>query len=183
MPSVTQVSMLPPLLAAAVRPLPLAPLQVALALLLRGIVGRHPHIFERLGEHAGKRFGLSPTDLPFAFILSPAPPAPRIRAVRELPATGLDARIAGPLAGLLGMASGQFDGDALFFSRDLSVAGDIEAVVALRNAVDDAGLDLVAEAAALLGPLAPAAERAFHAAARLARHVGIGTEAAGGAWN
>jgi predicted lipid carrier protein YhbT len=56
-------------------------------------------------------------------------------------------------------------------------------VVALRNAVDDAGLDLVAEAAALLGPLAPAAERAFHAAAGLARHVGIGTEAVGGAWN
>ena len=165
MPSVTQIPALPPLLAVAVRPLPLAPLQVVLSLLLRRIVGRHPDIFERLGEHAGKRFGLDPTDLPFAFILRPTPPTPSIRAVRELPRTGLDARIAGPLAALLGLASGRLDGDALFFSRDLSVTGDIAAVVALRNAVDDAGLDLLAEAALLFGPLAPVAQRACHAAA------------------
>ena len=156
MPSVNMIPALPPLLAALVRPLPLAPLQPVLALLLGGIARRHPGLFERLGEHAGKRFGLRPTDLPLAFVLCPGRTS--LRAVRELP-DGLDARIAGPLAGLLGLASGRLDGDALFFSRDLSVQGDIEAVVALRNAVDDAGLDLVAEAAALLGPFAPAAER------------------------
>lgn len=38
---------------------------------------------------------------------------------------------------LLDMIGGKQDGDALFFSRDLSVTGDVEAVVVLRNAIDD----------------------------------------------
>ena len=38
---------------------------------------------------------------------------------------------------LLGMIDGRYDGDALFFTRDLIVEGDTEAVVCLRNAVDD----------------------------------------------
>ena len=56
---------------------------------------------------------------------------------------------------LLGLIDGSYDGDALFFSRDLVVEGDVEAVLALRNAIDDAGVDLVADTAALFGPLAP----------------------------
>ena len=51
----------------------------------------------------------------------------------------------------MGLIDGSYDGDALFFSRDLVVEGDIEAVIALRNAIDDAGVDLVADTAALLG--------------------------------
>ncbi len=35
------------------------------------------------------------------------------------------------------MIDGSLDGDALFFSRALRVTGDTEAVVALRNALDD----------------------------------------------
>ena len=41
------------------------------------------------------------------------------------------------------------------FPRDLAIEGDTEAVVALRNAIDDSELDLAAEAAELLGPLKP----------------------------
>ena len=48
---------------------------------------------------------------------------------------------------------GAYDGDALFFSRDLEIEGDTAAVVALRNAIDNEELDLVREATALLGPL------------------------------
>lgn len=59
----------------------------------------------------------------------------------------------------MGLIDGSYDGDALFFSRDLVVEGDIEAVIALRNAIDDAGVDLVADTAALLGPLGPLGER------------------------
>jgi predicted lipid carrier protein YhbT len=150
---------LPPLLSAALRPLPLAPLQPALAVLLRAVVRRHPRIFDRLGEHAEKRFGLDPTDLPFALLLEPRPRAPRITALRRLPARGLDARIAGPIRGLVGMADGSLDGDALFFSRDLVVEGDMAAVVALRNAIEGAGVDLIGDAAATLGPFGPPAER------------------------
>ncbi len=43
------------------------------------------------------------------------------------------------------MMHGTLDGDALFFSRDLAVEGDTSSVLALRNAIDDAELDLAEE--------------------------------------
>ena len=64
------------------------------------------------------------------------------------------ARIAGPLAALLGLVHGAYDGDALFFSRDLVIEGDTAAALALRNAVDDAELDLSEEIASMSGPFA-----------------------------
>ena len=124
---------------------PLLPLQPLLALIVYRIEKRHSGIFERLGAHAAKRFEIDPTDLPFAFVLEPTPPRPAITAVRTLPAR-LDVRISGPLAGLIGLVDGDFDGDALFFSPDLHIEGDIEAVLALRNAIDGAQIDLVDEA-------------------------------------
>ena len=132
------VPTLPRLIARALQPLPLAPLQLALALVLRSVVARHPNIFERLGAHAHKLFGIEPSDLPFAFVLAPHPETPTLIAVRSLPA-GIPIRIAGPLLGLMGLIDGSYDGDALFFSRDLVIEGDVEAVLALRNALDDAG--------------------------------------------
>ena len=72
--------------------------------------------------------------------LAPHPRTPSLIAVRSLP-IGLPVRIAGPLLGLIGLIDGTYDGDALFFSRDLVVEGDVEAVLALRNAIDDAGID------------------------------------------
>lgn len=147
MPS--NVPTLPPIVALAIRPLPLAPLQPLLALLVQRIRQHHPEIFERLGSHAEKRFGIDPSDLPLAFVLEPAPLAPRLVAVRSLPAD-LDVRICGSFACLIGLIDGDFDGDALFFSRDVVIEGDIEAVLALRNAIDDAQIDMLGEA---LGPL------------------------------
>ncbi|MEH2627238.1 putative lipid carrier protein YhbT [Bradyrhizobium sp. AZCC 1719] len=152
------VPTLPRLITRTLQPLPLSPLQLPLSLVLRSVVARHPHIFERLGEHAHKRFGLEPSDLPFSFVLAPHPETPSLVAVRSLPA-GIPVRIAGPLLALLGLIDGSYDGDALFFSRDLVVEGDVEAVLALRNAIDDAGVDLVADTATLFGPLAPLSER------------------------
>lgn len=110
-------------------------------------------MFERLGVHANRCFGIDPTDMPFAFELRPLKVRPRISVVRQLPQTGIDARVSGPLLAILGPASGTLDGDALFFSRDLVIEGDVAAVVALRNALDDAGVDLVGLAAQCLGPL------------------------------
>jgi predicted lipid carrier protein YhbT len=147
----TALPPVPHLLALALRPLPLAPLQPVLALLMRRIGERYPGLNERLGPHAAKRFGIQPVDLPFAFIVEPDPTRPAATAVRCLP-HGLDARIIGPLSALIGMAEGTLDGDALFFSRTLVVEGDVEAVLALRNAIDDARIDLVGT---LLGGLLP----------------------------
>ncbi|WP_439492063.1 ubiquinone anaerobic biosynthesis accessory factor UbiT [Bosea sp. (in: a-proteobacteria)] len=146
---------LPALLALALRPLPLMPLQLATSMMLRHISRSHPGLYERLGSHANKRFGIDPTDLPFAFALEPRPRHPTVRVVRNLP-SGLDARIRGPLTALIGMAEGTLDGDALFFSRTLFVEGDVEAVLALRNAIDDARLDFGALLLDGLGPLGAA---------------------------
>lgn len=142
------------------RAVPLVIIQAPLERMVGAVARRHPSLFARLGGHAATTFLIDPTDLPFAFRLWPRPDAPRIEVVRRpLPASSWDARIAGPLAALLGMVHGRLDGDALFFSRDLVIEGDTEAILALRNAIDDAELDLVAEAAAALGPLASVLER------------------------
>lgn len=148
------VPTLPPIFDRALRFLPLMPLQLSLMLTLRRVVANHPQIFVRLGVHADKRFGIDPVDLPVAFVLEPRRKSSSITVVRKLP-RDISSRIAGPLDGLIGLIDGSYDGDALFFSRALIVEGDVEAVVALRNAIDSESIDLVAEAAAMMGPLAP----------------------------
>ena len=168
---------LPPWLGRAIALLPLAPLQPALALMLARIGRAHPDLYDRLGEHADKRFGIDPTDLPFAFVLEPKPRRPLARAVRTLPA-GLDASIHGPLAGLIGMAEGRLDGDALFFSRILWVEGDVAAALALRNAVDDARIDF---GSVLLGGLGPLGRLLADAVRQ--RMQGMPAAPGGRAWN
>jgi predicted lipid carrier protein YhbT len=140
---------LPPFFSLAIRPLPLMPLQPLLALLVQRIQQNHPEIFERLGAHSGRRFGIDPSDLPFAFLLEPGPTGPRLTAVRSVPGD-IDVRISGPLMRLIGLVDGKVDGDALFFSRELVIEGDMEAALALRNAIDDAQIDMLGE---VLGPL------------------------------
>jgi predicted lipid carrier protein YhbT len=163
-------------LALASRVLPLLPLQILLGICLREIRGRHPRIFDRLGVHTGKRYGLDPTDLPLAFVLEPRRMNPRVTVVRTLP-QGIDARIAGPLSALIGMTDGSYDGDALFFSRDIEIDGDMEAVVALRNAIDDSRVDFMSESVAWLGPLAAPIEqllRRIVSAPSFRQEVGVG---------
>jgi len=157
------VPRLPPLLTLAMRPFPLLPPQIALSAFLRRILRRHPHLLDRLGAHRDKRFGIKPTDLPFAFVIQVTSSRPRLDVVRELPAD-VDARISASIASLLALVEGRLDGDALMFSRQLIVEGDVEAVLALRNAIDDAGLDIVTEVAALFGPLGEPVQRALDAA-------------------
>jgi len=161
--TLSSVPKLPGLFSRGLAPLPLEPLQWSLGRVLRTVAARHPELFERLGSHALKRFGVAPTDLPFAFVIEPRPCTPRIAVVRALP-RGLAVRIVGPLFALLGLVDGSYDGDALFFSRDLVIEGDFEAVLALRNALEDAEVDLVAEAAAQFGPLAPVGQRLLRGA-------------------
>ena len=63
------------------------------------------------------------------------------------------ARIAAPLVVLLGMIDGTYDGDALFFTRELAVSGDTAAVVTLRNILDRETISVLDEASSLFGPL------------------------------
>ncbi|MEE8455804.1 MAG: SCP2 sterol-binding domain-containing protein [Limibaculum sp.] len=132
---------------------------------------RHPGLFTRLGPHAEKRFLIDPTDLPFSFLVRPKPSEPRIEVRRSVTAAAWDCRIAGPLAALLGMVHGAYDGDALFYSRDIVIEGDTEAALALRNAIDDAEIDLFTEAAVSLGAMGRLAGQRLHPLARTASRI------------
>jgi predicted lipid carrier protein YhbT len=118
-------------------PVPLALLQPILTRIATHVAHSRPELFNRLGPHAGKRFLIDPIDLPFVMVLTPEPDLPRMTAHRRYERPAHDAAIAGTFFNLLDMIDGSLDGDALFFSRDLQVSGDTEAIVALRNALDD----------------------------------------------
>ncbi len=134
----------------AATPLPLPPLNLFLGAVTRRMARTHPKMLHRLGDFAVRRFLIDPTDLPWVLLLQPG--ALTMTAHRRAQPPTHDARIAGPLSAFLAMMHGVEDGDALFFSRDLTVEGDTAAVLALRNAMDDAELDLTEELAGLSGP-------------------------------
>ena len=159
MPHDRTIPRFPAALAAALRVLPLAPITLALNGATARIVAAHPGLIRRLGAHDHDRFVLDPTDLPLVICLEPNGGAARIDVQRG-PGHGV-AQIAGALAALIGLIHGAYDGDALFFSRDLVIEGDTGAALALRNAVDDAELDLADEIARVTGPFAPALKRLF----------------------
>ncbi|NGM46166.1 hypothetical protein G5B31_11535 [Rhodobacter sp. SGA-6-6] len=141
---------LPPLLS-RLPPPPFAPRMLGLALtaLLRRIAAQKPAILSRLGPYQAARFLIDVTDGPVLLLMEPQ--ARRITAHRRGKAPAHDAAITGRLSAFLAMLHGVEDGDALFFSGALEIAGDTSAVLALRNALDDAELDLTAELAALAG--------------------------------
>lgn len=131
--------------------LPLLFLQPLLGRVVRTTARRRPHFFERIGPHINKSFLIDPVNMPFALKLLPNPERPRLKAVRRRKSLAYDARIAGSFLSLLDMVDGHLDGDALFFSRDLIVEGDIEAVVCLRNALDDLDGSIADDIAAMFG--------------------------------
>ncbi|MDX8535619.1 SCP2 sterol-binding domain-containing protein [Mesorhizobium sp. VK25A] len=117
--------------------LPLGPL---LTLSLRSLARRRPGLFERLGESRSACFGIDPVDLAFAFCVVPDGQRSSVRVVSKDEAARSDVQVKGPLLTLLGLLDGTLDGDAMFFSRVISISGRTEAVLALRNTIEDAEL-------------------------------------------
>lgn len=169
---------LPAFVSRAASLLPLFPLQHAAAYVLARTVQRHSPLLERLSDQDAKVVAIAPSDLPVAFLVTLDSVAPRVAVTRSLAREKYDSRISGTLMSLLDMVEGRLDGDALFFSRDLTIDGDVEAVVALRNAIDGEGLDLFKDALAPLGVLAPPAEYIGRGMIDLARF--LVTRASGG---
>jgi predicted lipid carrier protein YhbT len=116
------------------------PLGFLLTRSLRDLARRKPEIFERLGEHRRTAFFIDPTDLGYAFAIVPDGRAAEVKMVSKNASAGSDVTVRGPLLSLLGLLDGTFDGDALFFSRGISVGGRVDALLALRNAIEDANL-------------------------------------------
>ena len=145
---------------AALLPLPLIERLARMA--FHQVLARHEGLLARLDGHLGKRCGFLATDVDLAFVICPANRSLQAMRGSELQRTGLrapHALVSGPLPVLLSLLEGSSDGDAEFFVRALVVSGDMEAVLALRNALDDADIDLPADLVALAGPLSPLAAR------------------------
>jgi O2-independent ubiquinone biosynthesis accessory factor UbiT len=144
--------------------LPLMPMELAAKTLIGNALAARPGLVRRLAEYAGATFAIDPVDCPFVFLVKAEGEGAEVKMVRDADGAAYDARIKAPLIVLAGMIDGTYDGDALFFSRDLSIEGDTEAVLALRNALEDAEID---PASALrvperfAGPFNRSAELAF----------------------
>jgi predicted lipid carrier protein YhbT len=127
-------------------------IQPILEKIVRHISIARPELFNRIGPHTNKDFLIDPTNLPYVFLLRPKKENPDLRLCHRSKIPEHNARISGTFLTLLKMIDGQLDGDALFFTRDLIIQGDTEAVVCLRNALDDMD-GSVAEDIAALFPL------------------------------
>jgi len=123
--------------------------------MLKVVRRRHPDILERMEDYADAAVCIDPVDLPFVLLLEPDPANPKLTVRLSVDPDEVSATVRGPLETLIALAEGKLDGDALFFSRQLVVEGDTEVVVALRNAIDGAGIDLIADISAALGPFGP----------------------------
>lgn len=130
---------------------PLLPLQPILRRIVQHVARQNPALFARLGKHQTARYLVDAKGLPFMLLLCPDPAHPQLQAVHRTQTPPHDACITGKLADLLCLIDGSGDGDALFFSRDLGVTGNIEAVVCLRNALDDVEKSIAAQVADLFG--------------------------------
>ena len=132
-------------------------LQLPVDIAVERSLRHHAKVLRRLPWQEERRILIEPTDLPVAFMLHCHSSLFRLTVVEKGPAGDAAATIRGPLLILGQLAQGESDGDALFFSRALAVEGDTDVVVALRNAIDDAEIDLIADALPLPAPLVPLA--------------------------
>lgn len=111
-------------------------------LLLRRMHRQHPGVAARLAPIAGTSFFISAAEMPYAIRLEVAPDGRLGIPASFHDSQDADVRVYGTVDGLLGMLEGERDGDALFFSRELKVEGDTEALLTLRNALDSEALHL-----------------------------------------
>lgn len=144
--------MLPRPLGLAPSSLALLPLQPVLHRIVVRVAAENPALFERLGPHGRTRFLIVVDRFPFFLFLRPDPARPELKALPRRSEPAHDVRIAGRLPDLLSLLDGRGDGDSLFFSRDLDITGNVEAVVCLRNALDDVEGSIADQIAGLFGP-------------------------------
>ncbi len=151
-------------------PFPHALMRPILSRVVRRIAANHPGMFNRLGRFTTADFVIDPIDMPFAMHLRPDPAGPILRTVPRSRLPAHVARIAGRFLDLLELMDADLDGDALFFSRGLEVTGNTEAVVCLRNALDDIDGSVAEEVAAMFGAPGRAALSALRRAAHKKSH-------------
>ena len=133
-------------------PLPIFVTQPLLDLVLHRIMRRRTGLFARMGARAGAVFLIDITDLPIFFVLKADPQHPVMEAWSRRHLPSHDARIKGAFSTMFRLLDGQLDGDAVFFSRELVITGDTEAVVCLANSLDDVDGSIGEDLLALIPP-------------------------------
>jgi predicted lipid carrier protein YhbT len=115
-------------------------MEALLSTLTRRLIARRPDLIRRLGDVVRVPIAIVPDDMPHAFLLSLDPASPRVRICDKNRIGEAAAIVRAPFLVLLGLLDGTYDGDALFFSRDLRIEGRTEHVLALRNTLEEADL-------------------------------------------
>lgn len=134
-----------------VAPLPLWPLTVTLSHLVDRLMLRNQTVMARLAPISGTKFAITARDIGLTFHVVINESAILVHTART-PDPDAHVTIDGTIKQLIALLEGEIDGDALFFSRDLAVAGNTEALLTLRNAIDSADIDLRQEILSLLSP-------------------------------
>lgn len=149
----------------ALRTAPLSLIQRLTQKIAKNMQTKHPSFVERLSDLEEPSWLINPIDLPFAFYMQ-AIDGQIIITAHEKKGERPEAMatIHASFENLIKMMNGDLDGDALFFTRDLEIEGSTEAVVALRNAIDAAGVDMGDEILQIFGPLAKPVKHAGHLA-------------------
>ncbi|MES0882536.1 ubiquinone anaerobic biosynthesis accessory factor UbiT [Roseibium sp. SCP14] len=140
MPRPTSALSLPPVVSTLIAPLPRTPMEMLLSKLTKQLVARRPELLRRLGEVVKVPIAIVPDDMPHAFLLSLDDTRSSVTICDKNKISEAEAVVRAPFLVLLGLLDGTYDGDALFFTRDLRIEGKTEYVLALRNTLEDAEL-------------------------------------------
>ncbi len=134
------------------RPLPHTFIDVFIQKISQTLCQNHPAVIKRLTPIIGTHFLIRPIDLPYSIDLLVKDNALEARLCND-ETINPDVSISGSLLALTDMLRSNADGDALFFSREISVEGDTEALLTLRNALDSEDIHFKEELLEMFGPL------------------------------
>lgn len=140
MPNQSSSLNLPPLVSSLIAPLPKSPMEMLLSAFTKRLVARRPELLRRLGAVVKVPIAIVPDDMPHAFLLSLDNEKSSVSICEKTEISDAQAVVRAPFLVLLGLLDGTYDGDALFFARDLRIEGKTEYVLALRNTLEEADL-------------------------------------------
>lgn len=140
------------------RSLPAGPRDALLTRIGRSLAERHPAVLQRLAPYGGCLVVIAIEDAGIDLALTLGTPI-CLGVATAAQQRRADAVIRGAWPALLALLEGRADGDALFFSRDIAIEGAADLVLAIRNAIDGVGIDLLRDLVAACGPLSPILRR------------------------
>lgn len=143
----------------------------AIAAIVRKMHIKHPGLQDRLSSLAGRSFLFVILDMPFNILMHIDNGIMNCEVADKHSELPSDVTIQAASHKLTALLAGEEDGDALFFSRDLEVEGNTEAMLILRNALDSEDIDIEDIAYSVLGPFSGFARRIGQPLRRLSHKI------------